>query len=265
MDTITISTIQAPNSEAICREIAGYVAARLGARISFAADVDWQAREVMLHSGEVDVCWICGLPYVRKVDELGLGIELVAAPVMRGARYGGKPIYFSDVIVRADSRFQTFADLRGCRWAFNEPGSQSGYAIVQYHLAMLGERERYFGEVIESGGHLQSLELILAGEIDASAIDSIVLELELARDPSLAGKLRAVEVMGPSPIPPWVINKSMPGEVRAALRDAFLTMHADQQGRLILAAGLMDHFVAVSDADYDVIREMDRIAADTVL
>jgi phosphonate transport system substrate-binding protein len=265
MYNITISTIQAPNSEAICLEIANYAARRIGMEATFVADVDWQTRELMLHSADVDVCWVCGLPYVVKVDELMLDIELLAAPVMRGARYGGEPIYYSDVIVRADSSFRRFTDLRGCRWAFNESGSQSGYGVVRYHLATLGERSGYFGDVIETGGHLRSLAMILSGEIDATAIDSTVLELELARDPALGPKLRVVEVMGPSPIPPWVINRRVPPPIRDALRQAFLTMHDDPQGRLILASGLMDRFVAVDDSDYDAIREMDRESDDVVL
>jgi ABC-type nitrate/sulfonate/bicarbonate transport system substrate-binding protein len=58
-------------------------------------------------------------------------LTLLAAPLPAGARYGGKPIYFSDVVVRRDSPYQTFADLRGVTWGYNEPGSQSGYNVVR--------------------------------------------------------------------------------------------------------------------------------------
>jgi hypothetical protein len=75
----------------------------------------------------------------------------VAAPVLQGARYGGLPIYFSDVIVHADSGISSFSELRGRTWAYNEPLSQSGYGVTRYHLLSIGETGGFFGEVIEAG------------------------------------------------------------------------------------------------------------------
>jgi len=37
----------------------------------------------------------------------------------------------SDVIVRRDSPHQTFADLAGCCWSYNDLGSHSGYNITR--------------------------------------------------------------------------------------------------------------------------------------
>jgi phosphonate transport system substrate-binding protein len=180
---------------------------------------------------------------------------------MEGRRYMNRPVYFSDVVVRSDSPFQTFADLRGARWAYNEPNSHSGYNVVRYHLATLGELHGYFGEVIESGAHQISLEMILAGQIDASAIDSTVLETELSRSPDLLGEIRVVDALGPSPIPPWVISRDLPGPTKDSVRRLFLEMHEDEEGAEILQGGMIKRFVAVSDRDYDPIREMEHTAA----
>ena len=57
---------------------------------------------------------------------------------MKHPRYGARPVYYSDVIVHADSSFRHFEDLRGGTWAYNEPGPHSGYNLVRYHLAMRG-------------------------------------------------------------------------------------------------------------------------------
>ena len=104
-------------------------------------------------------------------------MELLAVPVPAGPRYHGRPIYFSDVIVRKQSPFQTFADLRGAAWAYNEPRTlHSGYNVVRAYLAELGERDGYFGGVVESGAHQPSIEMIVDGRADCSAIDSTVLE-----------------------------------------------------------------------------------------
>jgi len=257
---IKITSIQSENADFICQRIARYLSARLGISAEFVSRIPWQERERLLDAGEIQLGWICGLPYVRKVDREGAGIELVAAPVMRHPRYAGRPIYFSDVVVRRDSRYVAFADLRGAAWAYNEPNSQSGYNITRYHLARLGEAGGYFGRVIEAGSHLKAVEMVLAHQVDASAIDSTVLELELEKRPELGNQLRIVDTLGPSPIPPWVATKSVPPDLRDAIRRVFWEMYEDAEGQALLAAGQMARMAPVQDEDYDLIRAMARLA-----
>ncbi|MEJ2601532.1 MAG: PhnD/SsuA/transferrin family substrate-binding protein, partial [Anaerolineales bacterium] len=143
-------------------------------------------------------------------------------------------------------------------WAYNEPHSQSGYNITRYKLATLDERTGFFGRVVMAGSHQRALEHVLSGVVDASAIDSTVLDTELARDPSLQNEIRIIDILGPSPIPPWVITPNIPENLSTKLRRAFLEMHQDPLGRNILARGRTARFVAVSDRDYDPIRAMER-------
>ena len=59
-----------------------------------------------------------------------------------------------------------------------------------------------------------------------------------------------------SAIPPVVVADRLPSSRKRLLRETLLTMHADPDGRRILAAGLLARFVAARDADYDPVREM---------
>jgi phosphonate transport system substrate-binding protein len=238
------------NARPTYQRIAAYLSERAGVRATLVTDVPWQEQERMLDQGRAEVGFICGLPYTRKTAQ----VELLAAPVMRAPRYQGRPIYFSDVIVRRDSPFRSFADLRGATWAYNEPGSFSGYVVALAHLAALGETSGYFGRAVESGAHLRSLGLIAEGAVDAAAIDSVVLELELRPRPAPAAQFRVVETIGPSPIPPVVVARGVAAGIKQRLRDALLRMHEDGEGQAILSDGMIARFVAVHDADYDDIR-----------
>ena len=260
MMPLRITSLQAENADFVVAAITEYIAARLGISAKFIVDMPWQKRESLLDTGKIQVAWICGWPYVRKVDRPEPGIELLAAPVMRDARYKDRPVYFSDVVVRRDSGFSTFADLRGASWAYNEPGSHSGYNVVRYHLATLAEVSGYFGQVVESGAPEVSLQMILDGCIDASAIDRTVLEPELRRDPSIRSRLRIIAILGPSPIPPWVMLRSLSPDRQRSLRELLLAMHRDLEGQAILAQGHMTRFAHVEDSDYDAIRDMARVA-----
>ncbi len=253
---LTLASYLADDARPVYERIAAYLARRLGqpAELSGAA---WTERLRLLDEGRVDVAFMCGLPYVQKVDRL----ELLCAPVMAAPRYAGRPVYFTDVIVRRESPVRSFEDLRGRVWAYNDAGSNSGYVMPRDHLLGLGETAGFFGAVVASGSHQRSIRLVLDGEADASGIDSTVLELECARRPELAAGLRVVESIGPCPIPPVVVSARLPASVTERLRALFLAMHEDPEGRVILADGLIARFVPVRDADYDPIRAMVRRAA----
>jgi phosphonate transport system substrate-binding protein len=66
--TFTFTTIQAPIQDFIIEDLARYLALRLGIPSQFVIEVSWQERERRIDSGEIDVAWICGLPYVIKAD-----------------------------------------------------------------------------------------------------------------------------------------------------------------------------------------------------
>ncbi len=261
MNVFRMASCMADNAASTCQAIADYLGGATGLPVHFMKDVPYQACEAELDRGQIHLCWICGLPYAWKATAEDSYVELCVVPVMREARYQQRPVYYSDVVVHRDSPFQSFADLRGASWSYNEPRSHSGFNVVRHHLATLGEREGFFGIAIESGAHQRSLELIRRREIDASAIDSTVLEAELRRAPHLLDDIRIIDTLGPSPMPPWVIAKSLPVELKRAITTAFLTMHAAPQGADILAGWGISHFVVPDDDAYEPILRMEREAA----
>ena len=257
MEKLTITSIQAPNQDRIAAVLANYLGEKLGIACEFIADPPWQERERMIDTGHANIGWICGLPYVHKIDQAGVQIELLVAPVMANARYKDRPVYFSDVIVRSESNFTTFADLRGRRWAYNEPNSHSGYNLTRYMLAQIGEFDDFFGHVTEAGSHQAALQLLLDGKIDGTSIDSTVLEIELKHQPEISNHIRKLTSWGPSPIPPWVIHKQVPSHMRDKIRRTLLEMDSDWKGKALLADLGIKKFTHVSDANYDPIREME--------
>jgi phosphonate transport system substrate-binding protein len=257
---LRFSSCQAGIAEPFCVELVNFISAEFGLPCEFVNDLSWQERERLLLLWEIHVCWICGLAYVRESNRQDKLIELLVAPVRRHPRYHAKPVYYSDVIVRTDSSFHSFEDLRGRTWAYNERGSHSGFNIVRYHLAMRGLDQNFFRRIVESGSHRNSLQMILQRSIDTAAIDSSVLELEVAKDPAISGQIRTVEILGPSPAPPWVVHSSVSADMRKTLSDILLSINEHSKGRRILEAGRMLRFAPVSNHDYDEIRDTDRIA-----
>lgn len=256
MKKLSLTSLQAPNQDWLAAALAGYLGGKLGIACQFIAAPPWQEREQMLDSGQINIGWICGLPYVQKVDREGAQLELLAAPVMSAPRYHGKPVYFSDVVVGKESKFRSFEDLRGGRWAYNEPGSHSGYNLTRYMLARMGELDGFFGEITEAGSHQAALQMLLDGAVDGTSIDSTVLEMELKNRPEVAEQIKKIATWGPSPIPPWIIHMGVPVNLRTKIRRILLDMETDLEGKALLANLGLKRFAGVSDADYDPIRDM---------
>lgn len=254
METITVVDLMSPNVREAHRAIVALLAERAGLPLRFVEGVDWERQLAMLDAGEAQAAFICGLPYVRR----SAALEALAAPVQLGERYGGRPVYFSDVLVRADSAFRSFEDLRGARFAFNEQGSLSGYEVACAHLAGLAARSGYFGAAVASGSHLASLGLLRAGAIDAAAVDTTVLDLALRADPTLAADVRGVATLGPNPAPPFVASRALPAELRALMGSVLAALHDDERGREALALGMLARLAPVADSDYDSIRNLAR-------
>lgn len=240
---LVFATYLAPNLLPVYRFITDSVGARLGIETNLVTGTSFS----QLISGDVDVAFLCGLPYVRLAEHL----DPLAAPVVAGARYGGQPVYFSDVIVGRASRFQAFADLRGASWAFNDPDSHSGYLVTLTRLLDLGETDRFFGRAVDAGWHEVSIDLVASGQVDASAVDSHVLAVELRRRPELLSRLRIIESFGPSPIQPIAALRSLDPGLREQLREALTGLAGDE-----LAHGLVERLAPITDDWYDPIRAM---------
>jgi phosphonate transport system substrate-binding protein len=240
---LVFATYLAPNLLPLYESIATGVAQRLGIPVRLELGRSFN----QLLTGEIDVAFLCGLPYVRLAEQL----DPLAAPVVAGDRSGGRPVYFSDVIVHRESPVQRFADLRGASWSFNDPDSHSGYLATLTRLLELDETDGFFGQVIDAGWHQVSIELVASGRVDASAVDSHVLAVELRDRPELANRLRVVDSFGPSPIQPVVARRSLDAGLRLDLRDILTGLAGDGLGQ-----GLVERLTRVTDAWYDPIRAM---------
>lgn len=232
--------------------MADAVGARLGMSTELVVEEDYESCRNDIN----DICFVCSLPYVTFEREGIAPAEPVAAPVLQGDRYGGTPIYFSDVIVHKDNPAESFLDLRGQSWSYNERLSQSGYGITRYHLVSIGETGGFFSDVIDAGFHEESIRMVADGRVDASAIDSQVLAVEMRDHPEIGEELKVVDALGPSTIQPVAVSKRFGAEFRTTVREVLTGFHDDSQGRDILDLGLMERWVPVDAEDYDDIRRM---------
>jgi phosphonate transport system substrate-binding protein len=248
---LRFATFLAPNMLPVYRFLADRVGERLGRPVELVVGSSFDQFE----RGEADLGVICGLPYVWLAARQRPPVQPLAAPVLAGDRYAGRPVYYSDVVVRHDSPISCLEELGGRSWAYNEPASHSGHTVTLYSLIRMGARPGFFARVVQAGFHQRALRLVVAGAVDAAAIDSQVLAIELRDHPDLDG-LRVIGSFGPSTIQPVVAASRLPEQLKDEVRDLLAELADDPTARPLLDHGFIDHFAPVDDAAYDDIRAM---------
>jgi phosphonate transport system substrate-binding protein len=203
---------------------------------------------------EVDFAFLCGLPYVRLKRESPTALEAIAAPIVAGERYDERPVYFSDVIVPANSTALAFRDLRGRSWAYNEPDSHSGYLITLSTLVEMAETPEFFGRWEMTGFHQESIRRVASAQVEGSAVDSHVLGVEMREHPELAQRIRVIGALGPSTIQPLVATSAVPARLRQEVTDIVVTLGTTDGDRRRMSAGMVERFVAIDDSAYGGIR-----------
>jgi len=199
----------------------------------------------------------CGFPLVTLLQGK---VRYLATPCYAAAFCSG-PCYCSLVIVRRDDPATRLADLRGRRAAINRPYSQSGYNGLRHAIAPLARDGRFFGEVVETGGHGASLAAVVEGRADAAAIDAVTFALLARHRPDAIGPVKVIGRTASAPGLPFITRGDASDEdvrrLRQALRDSFADPALSEARQALLIAGLE----VLDDGAYAVLTAMEREAA----
>ncbi|MDA1258975.1 MAG: PhnD/SsuA/transferrin family substrate-binding protein [Chloroflexi bacterium] len=187
--------------------------------------------------------FMCGLPYSLS----DRGEQIVVAPVPSPSPYDGEPVYWSYLVVRADSPYQTLSDTFGGRLALTTNESQSGYYAALHTLMGIEAPDPPYSDLVgPTITVLENLKAVVEGRADIAPIDSYGFDLLTRHARELTEQVRVVTTTEKTPIPMLVSS----GEPSDGLREAFLNAHADPANRELMAELLVDRFVVPDPATY---------------
>lgn len=234
------------------RQLIDYLSARLQLKITPIDPGNYTETNRLLATGGADFAFVCGGPYVAGHKDFGL--ELLVAPVVKG-----ETVYYSYLIVPAESPVRALTDLRGKTFAFTDPQSNSGKLVPTAMLARIGETpEHFFSSTTYTYGHDRSIQAVADHLVDGASVDSLIWEYLAATRPDLTAKTRIIERSEPYGMPPIVAAPHLAPQQRQQLQQALLKMHEDPQGAAILKKMNIERFVLISDSAYDGIRQLSR-------
>jgi ABC-type phosphate/phosphonate transport system substrate-binding protein len=191
--------------------------------------------------------FMCGLPYSLAAPRP----HLVVAPIPSPAAYGGRACYWSDVVVRADSPFQSLEQTFGHRLALTTPESQSGYAALLHALMPYGGAKPLYREIVEPRfTPMGALTAVIENKAEVAPLDSYAFALIAKHAPDLAARVRIIKSTEPTAVPAFVASGESP-KVTAA----FLAAGDDPETRALMDRLLLDRFARPECAAYDDLKK----------
>ena len=239
-----------PTVSAVWRELLAWVVARAGEPIEV---IDYPAPQPLTplwQRPDMACALMCGYPWVTW---RGAGRPFpLAAPLPSNARYEGRAVYCTDLVVRADSRLQRVDDLVGKRLAWTVLDSQSGYQALRSFFAPYAQGGRAFsaaiGPLVTPRGVIEALR---AGAADAGPLDSYWHDLLRRHEPGLASQMRVIARTPMTPMPLFVAAAGVPESTRERLTDALLAVATAPALQQLREQLLIDGFTRVDSAAYD--------------
>ncbi len=161
---------------------------------------------------------MCGYPLltIYQGQYRLLGTPLYDLPGCR-LRPDGVPTHCAFLIVRADADAGVPAHLAGQRFVTNGPDSNSGMNLARALFAPLARNGRFFGDILLSGSHLRSMEMVAAAHADAATVDCVTFGFVARYRPDLATRLRVLAETPPSPAIPFITAAATAAETALRL------------------------------------------------
>ena len=236
-----------PEVGALWRRLLAAVLARAGSAVEIVEHAPpAPIAELWLRPDKAAV-FMCGLPQSLAEPRPAL----VAAPVPSPAAYAGRPCYWSELVVRADSGLATLEQTFGQRLALTTPESQSGFAAPLHALMAHGDVRPIYREVVAPAvTPMGALQAVIDRRAEVAPIDSYAFALMQRHAPALAAQVRSVASTEPTAIPALVAS----GAPSPAIVGALLAADGDAATRALMEPLMLKHFVAPDPAGYDALR-----------
>jgi phosphonate transport system substrate-binding protein len=216
---------------------------------------DYNAAVEAVRANRAQIAWYGRKTYIQAAEIAD--VEAFAAGVRKGDTDAS---YFAYFVVPVESDLQSLEEIKGKTLALNTIGSTSGDLIPQVELMKVGlsvKNKDDFENVYYAGSHDACLMAVLNNHADVCGMSSRNFDARILDGTFNLEQVRIIHRSNPVPPPPLAYSKKLPIEVRNKIKQA--TLEAHKYGTIGGYGGEMSHYIEVTDADYDLLREVDRL------
>ena len=222
-----------------------YLEKRLHKQIELVVTTDYSSMIEAMRHGRLDLAYFGPLSYVLAKSKSD--IEAFAALKKKGST-----TYQAVVIGDVAAGVNSLADIKGKQVAYGDTASTSSHLIPKSMLAQQGlwagkEYQEHF-----LGAHDAVAMAVQNGHAQAGGLSRPIFESLVARKVISLDKVKVLGYSKPFPQYPWTLRSDLKPELKAQIRAAFVEL----DDPAVLKPFKADAFAAISDKDYDVVRNL---------
>ncbi len=225
-----------------------YLEKALDRKVQLIVTTDYSSMIEAMRFGRIDLAYFGPLSYV--LAKTKSEIEPFAAMLT-----DGKPTYRSVVIANVESGIETYSDVRGKKIAYGDRASTSSHLIPKTLLVEAGMSAGTDYEQHFVGSHDAVAVNVANGNADAGGLSEVIFKQVVSKGLIDPKKIKVVGFSKEYPQYPWAMRSNLKPALKDQVRAAFIELQDDEVLENFKAEG----FVAISDSDYDVIREMAKL------
>ena len=244
----------APGAEAAWQALIAHVAAEAGVALDYRPYPAPLPLEDLWRRPDLGLVQMCGYPIALGIAD----VVPIAAPIPALPWAGGRALYRSDLIVRADSPFQRLEDSFGHRTGWTVAHSHSGFNAWRHHLL----QEDAYSAVTGLVTARRVLDSVLEGSIDIGPLDAYWHALIARHRPDLTAGIRVLESTDLAPMPAFVAAPGLPAAAVARLRAALVAAATRPWFPAVAEPLLLAGFAPVTGADFATTLAWDRDAVE---
>jgi phosphonate transport system substrate-binding protein len=118
--------------------------------------------------------------------------------------------------------------------------------------------EDYFSKVVYTGGHDLSTMAVYDGKVDAAFVATHRFDNVIDRGMVKLDDFNVLWSSPPIPQDPFAYRNTLCDELKVKIRETFLTLHDVPEAEQFLDNVKSNRFVPMTDADYDIIRDLQK-------
>ena len=259
-DTLRIALLPDENAATVIQDnepLAVHLTETLGKDIELIVTTDYSSMIEAMRFGRIDVAYFGPASYTIAKDRM-VGGELDIEPFAARLR-GGSTTYQSVLIANKDAGIETIADIKGSGVdvAFGDQASTSSHFAPKYTMLLEGVSVGEDYKENFTGAHDAVARNVELGNAQVGGLSRPIFERLLERGTVSPDNIVVIGYSADIPQYPWVLRTDLTQALQDNIRDAFLQLTlGTETGDAVLGPFKADGFASITDADYDIIRDI---------
>jgi len=240
-----------------------YLSKKADIEINYYSTTSYSAVIEAMLSGFVQIAQLGPKAYLIANEKSNGRVQPLVAAARVPTAFDPTPCacYYGTLITKKGSGLTKIAQLKGKILALVDPGSTSGNAMPRglFTVEKLDSKplESHFGRIFYSGNHVASVLAVLKGKADAAFVSESMIARAMDR-----GKVKKEDLNYLWRSPKIAIDSvsidtaKISSDLAKQMREIYLGMDKDPEGKKILANNKYSRFVPSNDATYNAVRKI---------